>query len=451
MRQIGVPLLSSPAYPPLSSRGLGRRILSPETRVRIPVAVLRKALQGALFLCNWRSADQTVSRNMSQTGRMIRVVALTTVHPVSGHVLRVERARGPRWYMKYRLPDGRQVQRLIGPAWTSKREAPPPGHFTKRGAQQILAEVLAQARRGELGGVVRSKATLAEAAEEWLRYVEHDRQRKASTVVDYRHMVNRINRELGAVRLADLTPERIEAYRDGMVSRGLANRTINKYLVVLHAICRRAMKLHGLPANPVAMVEKRPNKKPAHIDVFSREEVMALVGAAESELDGALYMTAAFTGLRMGELLALRWRDVDFELDSIHVRRSFTGLKDDTPKSGRERTVPMASEVAERLARLRRREHFTSDEDLVFCGQLGGHLNSSDVRSRYKRALGAAGLRQLRFHDLRHTFGTHAIRNADSREVMEWMGHQDLKTTQIYLSYKSQRDAARRISDAFRG
>jgi integrase len=133
------------------------------------------------------------------------------------------------------------------------------------------------------------------------------------------------------------------------------------------------------------------------------------------------------------------------------VRRSFTGLEDDTPKSGRERTVPMASEVAERLAGLRRREHFTSDEDLVFGGQLGGHLNSSDVRLRYKRALEAAGLRQLRFHDLRHTFGTHAIRTADSREVMEWMGHQDLKTTQIYLSYKSQRDAARRISDAFRG
>ena len=127
---------------------------------------------------------------------MIAAVTPPTIRPVSGHVFRVERAGGPRWYMKYRLPDGRQVQRRIGPAWTSKRDGPPPGHFTKRGAQRVLDEALARARRGELGGVVRTKATLAEAAEEWLRYVQHDRQRKSSTVVDYRHMVNRINQEL---------------------------------------------------------------------------------------------------------------------------------------------------------------------------------------------------------------------------------------------------------------
>jgi integrase len=351
--------------------------------------------------------------------------------------------------MKYRLPDGRQVQRLIGPAWTSKREAPPHGYFTKRGAEEVLQQTLARARRGELGGVARTRATFADAADEWLRYVEHDRERKASTIVDYRHMVDRIKPELGPVQLTDLTLERIEVYRDRLVERGLANRTVNKYLAVLHAICKRAMKVYRLPANPVAMVEKRPNKKPANIDVFSREEVMALARAAQSERDTALYMTAAFTGLRMGELLALRWRDVDFELDAIHVRRSFTGVAEDTPKSGRERTVPMAAEVAHAIARLSGRERFTGDEDLVFCGELGGHLNSSDVRTRYKSALDAAGLRQLRFHDLRHTFGTHAIRAADSREVMEWMGHQDLKTTQIYLSFKPQRDAARRISEAF--
>jgi integrase len=75
----------------------------------------------------------------------------------------------------------------------------------------------------------------------------------------------------------------------------------------------------------------------------------------------------------------------------------------------------------------------------------------SRLRELYKRAIEKAGLRELRFHDLRHTFGTHAIRTADSREVMEWMGHQGLKTTQIYLSYKPQRDAAERISLAFRG
>ena len=91
------------------------------------------------------------------------------------------------------------------------------------------------------------------------------------------------------------------------------------------------------------------------------------------------------------------------------------------------------------------------EDDLIFCGVQGGHLMPTRLRELYKRAIEDAGLRGLRFHDLRHTFGTHAIRTADSREVMEWMGHQDLKTTQVYLSYKPQRDAAERISLAFHG
>ena len=373
------------------------------------------------------------------------------VREVSGHVFLRRGKRGARWYMKYRFPNGRQVQKTIGPAWTSKREKPPPGNFTKTGALAVLDETLARVRRGELGGVVKTGATFAEAADEWLRYVERDRERKASTITDYRHTADRLKQELGRLRLEDVTPERIESYRDSLVNRGLANRTVNKYLIVLHGIFRRAMKVHRLPSNPLTLVEKRPNKGRAEIDVLSREEVMALAGAAASQCDAAIYLTAAFTGLRMGELFALRWRDVDFELRSIRVRRSFTGGKEGTPKSGRERTVPMADEVAATLTRLLRRADYTGDGDLVFCGERGGHQSPSKLRARYKQALAAAGLRQLRFHDLRHTFGTHAIRTADSREVMEWMGHQDLKTTQLYLAFKPQDGAARRISEAFNG
>jgi len=118
------------------------------------------------------------------------------VREVSGHVFLRRGKRGARWYMKYRLPNGRQVQRTIGPAWTSKREKPPPGHFTTTGAQAVLDETLARVRRGELGGVVRTGATFAEAADEWLRYVERDRERKASTITDYRHTADRLKRAL---------------------------------------------------------------------------------------------------------------------------------------------------------------------------------------------------------------------------------------------------------------
>jgi hypothetical protein len=108
----------------------------------------------------------------------------------TGHVFRVERTRGPVWYAKYRLPDGRQVQKKIGPAWTD-RGRPPAGYFTKRSADAWLRDVLEQARHGTLPGMVRTGATFSDAAAEYLRYVEHDRGRKPSTVRGYRSAMGR--------------------------------------------------------------------------------------------------------------------------------------------------------------------------------------------------------------------------------------------------------------------
>ena len=105
--------------------------------------------------------------------------------PPSGHVYRREGARGAVWYAKYRLGDGRQVQRRIGPAWTS-RGRPPAGYFTEQSASRWLSEVISQARAGELSGMVRTGATFAEAVAEYLRWLEHDRARKPSTLRDYR-------------------------------------------------------------------------------------------------------------------------------------------------------------------------------------------------------------------------------------------------------------------------
>ncbi|MDQ2894598.1 MAG: hypothetical protein M3Y09_02970 [Actinomycetota bacterium] len=88
--------------------------------------------------------------------------------PPTGHVFRVERTRGPCWYAKYRLPDGRQVQKKLGPAWTD-RGRPPAGYFTKRLAEAWLREILDVARRGTLPGMVQTGATFADAAAEYLR------------------------------------------------------------------------------------------------------------------------------------------------------------------------------------------------------------------------------------------------------------------------------------------
>lgn len=351
------------------------------------------------------------------------------------------------WYAKYRLPDGRQLQRKLGPAW-SERGRPPAGYFTKRLADDWLRDVLDEARRGTLPGLVRTGATVADATAEYLRYIEHDRERKPSTVQGYRWIINgQILPTFKEMRLEDVTGEHVERWLVGIDCKA---STRTKALVILHGVFQRARKVHKLPANPVTDVEKPPQTRSGDIDVFSPEEVWALVRAAASEQDGTIFLTAAFTGLRQGELIALHWRDVDFVGSLLRVRASYAGGALTTPKSGKVRSVPLAPEVAKALAKLSQRELFTGDDDLVFPGESGAFLDASALRRRYKAALKQAGLRPLRFHDLRHTFGTRMIAKADIRRVQEWMGHADIQTTMRYLHYAPREEDARLVAQAFR-
>jgi integrase len=109
----------------------------------------------------------------------------------------------------------------------------------------------------------------------------------------------------------------------------------------------------------------------------------------------------------------------------------------------------MAARVAETLARLSQREYFTDDDDLVFCGIVGGYLDGSALSQRYRTAFERAAIRALRFHDLRHTFGTRVIGVADIRRVQEWMGHANVQTTMQYLHYVPRPQDAALVSKAF--
>ncbi len=373
---------------------------------------------------------------------------------VSGSVARVERRRGPVWYARYRLASGRQGQKLLGPAW-SGRGRPPAGYFTRRTAQDWLVGFLDEARRGASAGVVSTGVTFAEAAEEYLRFAEQDRGCKPSTIRGYRSQLTaHLLPAFGAMQLEDITVHEIERWRAGISgSRAarpvLSNKTKNHQLVLLHAIFRRAVKVYGLPRNPLDNVDRYRVRASGDIEVFSPEEIWALVRSAASDIDGAIYLTAAFTGLRRGELLGLRWRDIDFEASTIRVRASYAAGRLTTPKSGKVRAVPMAPDVASALARIGQRERFTREDDFVFAGETGLPLNGDALSSRYERALQGAGLRRLRFHDLRHTFGTRMIREADIRRVQEWMGHADIQTTMKYLHYESRKEDAQLVARAF--
>ncbi|HEV7805198.1 MAG TPA: tyrosine-type recombinase/integrase [Solirubrobacteraceae bacterium] len=204
--------------------------------------------------------------------------------------------------------------------------------------------------------------------------------------------------------------------------------------------------------NPAATTDKRREPDDAPIDFYEPEEVLALARAASEgrhrdprrpavtaeevaeraradEQDAALFVVAAFSGLRLGELLALRWRNVHFADAKLIVEASWTAGQLTSPKSRKWRAVPLADQPAAALAGLAERERFTGPRDLVFCSAVGDYLDPSALRRRYRRAQLAAGLRPLRFHDLRHSFGSLVIREFDPVAVKDFMGHSKITTT----------------------
>jgi integrase len=375
---------------------------------------------------------------------------------VTGHISRRERKDGVVWYVKYRLPDERQVQKKLGPAW-EKPGRPPIGYYTQRTAQEALDALLTDARRGTLpDSSARTGHTFKDACDAWLRYVEHDKQRAPSTVQDYRNVVRAdLLKEFGEdTALEKVTKDAIKRYRARLLEEErLSRRTIQKILVLLHGILKLAKREEWISSNPAEDVERVTVKRSGDFNVLSPVEVQAVARKAADEQDGAIFTVAAFSGLRLGELLELRWRDVDFAKQTIMVRASFTHGQQGPPKSGKIRSVPLIDQAAAALDGLSRRANFTAPDDLVFCMEMGEHLNDAYLRQRFYTALKAAGLGDRRtgnnpmvFHDLRHTFGTLAVEAWPLHDVQSYMGHADIQTTMIYVHHQPKATAADQLS-----
>jgi integrase len=194
--------------------------------------------------------------------------------------------------------------------------------------------------------------------------------------------------------------------------------------------------------NPVAMTD-RPPSPPADPDIafLDREELEALLRAALDDLlgptDRVLWLTAATTGLRQGELAGLRWRDVDWSARLVRVRRSYSRGQWTTPKSRRSsRAVPMADRVAGELERHFQRSAYTQDENLLFCHPHTGGAVRREQEPGAVQGGAQEGRATRRFHDLRHTYGTlMAAAGTPLRTLQDWMGHRDYKTTELYADF----------------
>jgi integrase len=403
----------------------------------------------------------------------------------------------PYYEAKFR-DGGRQVMRRVGPAWLEPgpngawlphRGRVPEGYFDERRAH-VRAAALATAyvaEREKEGLNTRQLATFRELAADYMHWLATDYGAKPTTLRDHAYKLaepganhrrgsgvseGTVMRELGDVPAAKITAEDVRRLLSSLTENGLSARNVNKYRNLIAAIfnhgARRATGRFKLSANPTVGIELRREPKPAPLIYFSPEEVEAVsralaaaahrkrevqsnLGRDERERragqdaqDAEAVRLSAYTGLRRGELIALRWKDVDWAGAKLTVSRALSGGVEGPPKSGHFRDVPLSDQALAALDRLSNRRDFTTPEDLVLC------LDGTALGRRYNRARDAIGLRPLRWHDLRHTFGSLLVAaGVDTVTVKAAMGHERITTTERYLHARPATEQAAAFTAAF--
>jgi len=351
--------------------------------------------------------------------------------------------------------DGKRFNRKLGPVRDRKGSG-----LTKTQAEAKLASLLGSATCNPT--VARSspsaRPTVAQVADAYVRHARF-KGRKPSTVENLdSELRTHIVPALGDKPVDAVTAHDVADFVAALHALGLAPKTIRNIVATLSALFNfaRAPLRGWVKANPCDGVELPAVPESVEIRFLTLDEVEKLIAAAQpglfAEIDPVMYRAAAMTGLRRGELLGLRWGDIDWLGSRIRVAQSIVRGRTGTPKSRKARSVPMALEVARDLERLFQGSRYQADGDLVFAHPLhGGSLYPAGILRRMRRSLAAAGLDQRHtFHELRHTFATHlAAAGAPIARLQDWLGHEDPKTTEIYRHYMPGADEAALIASAF--
>jgi integrase len=361
------------------------------------------------------------------------------------------------YYGRWRR-DGQQLNRCLGPKRKGKLG------LTLPQAEAELRRLLAEVKPTRSAGG--DALTMAELGRRYIAELERQGRKKA-TVVAVESILRiwlepflgeRDVRRIKAEDVNDLILLMEKGDRPGARQKGdrrygkpVGVKSIRNYIGTLSALLGFAERKGWLETNVARRIDLPQTTRSEDIHFLEVDEVNALVAAAQpgayEGIDRALYLTAAMTGLRQGELVALRWRDVDWPAGRVRVRQNYVLGEFGTPKSKRStRSVPLADAVGGELERLFKASGRQGDDDLVFADpHTSGPLDKAAILRRYRKVLRAAKLDESRrFHDLRHTFGTRmAAAGVSMRTLQEWMGHRDIETTQRYADYApSPREAA---------
>lgn len=309
--------------------------------------------------------------------------------------------------------------------------------------------------------------TVGEYLERWLKDTVQGTVRQ-STYEVYRHMVRpHIVPGLGRAELKNLNPVHVRGFYRDRLDSDLSPATVHKMHVVLHKALDQVVSDGLIPRN-VAKDVKVQQAKRKEIRPLTPEQARTLLDAARGDRLEALYVLALNTGLRQGELLALKWEDVELEDAVLRVRRTLTrtGGKVDVgpPKTNKSRrsvglTTPAVEALHAHLSRqLEEMEQMGSlyrPGGLVFANESGGIINPSNLRNRsFKKLLKRAELPEIRFHDLRHTCATLLLsRNVNRKVVFEMLGHSSIAITLDTYSHVlpiMQESAVRALEDVLK-
>lgn len=384
------------------------------------------------------------------------------------------------YYGRWRTSDGRQLNRKIGPV----RNVGEIDGLTRAQAErefrrlQDVEERTPKPVRGaprptvdEVGDSLRQALRLGGARPSYLEGCES---------------MQRVHISLRVGRLAvdDLTTAHAEALATGMLADGLSPKTIRNVLSFLHSIVEHAIDRGWVRENPVRRAVRPGRRRRGDVNVdlqfLTLDELEAVLRAIPDDVVArvpaptrrgrsgpapppppdvlgpvlrVLVLAAAMTGLRQSELLGLRWRDVDWAAQRIRVRTRLSAAS--TPRMASRTcphgSVPMTDRLAGELDRWSQRTEYRDDSELVFAHpQTGSPLDRSKVTKRFKAACRAAGVREVKFHDLRHTFATRlAASGQPLRTIQEFLGHADSKTTQIYAHYAPSEREVQMVNEAF--
>lgn len=362
-----------------------------------------------------------------------------------------------------------------------------------------MSELISAQADGQLEEATRAAAasgpTFREVAHAWMSWLTRVKKASDSTMRSYRSLLadpqTKYRRGAGQTKgrimaafahrpAADITRREVSGFLDSLDELDISARTVNMHRQILSAIFNYAMRddTFGLGLNPVVGTDKRREPPAAALDFFETDEIehlaatfasgehraerigrggsaMALsedeisMRCSEDAQDGEMVRILAYTGLRLGEALALQWGDVDLENRRLIVQRAVSGSTEGHTKSWQVRYVPLAGPARYAFERLLARQDFTGREDYVFVNRVGGRLDGSAYRRRYHAARRTAGLRYIKLHGLRHGAGSLIARETDAVFVQHFLGHAKLATTERYMHAKARHEDIERLDRAF--